>query len=404
VKPRAKFRLSLKNGNEVVLTRRDSLTYALSGFLTFTSVPALQQQKPGQWPKDAAVVTEFGAKGDGQADDSKAIQKALDSGNPHVALAPGKLYLVAGGGKGTSKDPDCPLNVRSNTTLWMAGATVKLAPNQREFTSIFRLDECYKVDFRGGRIDGSKDQHDPVTNKGQNGGMHGFTVDGGKRIGLYDLEIVDAFVDGILLRRGVENVTIERIKALGCRRQGMSIIKSNGVVCRHSTFAGTGGQKPEAGVDIEPDHASEGNSNLLFEDCAFIDNAGAGLVAHLPGAPVNGLTIRRCKFAGNRRGDNVDLAFAVIGSVMSNVLIEDCDIERRIELYGKGPAGTFRDWKILSNRLRGPHAAIRTHGFVPTGNSVRISRNKITSGRRQPIYGDQPGVVVDDDNTMVPLS
>lgn len=402
------FRFVADDGKtEIVLTRREGMRYALSfmpaglftlqGFLPPPPIPVdpVDPVDPDV-PAGSVSVLSHGAKGDGNTDDTKAIQKALDSGNPNVVFPGGKVYMVRGGGNGTNTDPDCPLNVRSKTTLWMEGATVKLFPDQKEFTSVVRLKAVEDVTFRGGRIDGSKAGQHPAINRGQNGGCHGFTVDGGKRIEFYDVTAVDCFVDGWLMRRGVADVIMDRCQGLGNRRQGMSIIKMDGLVCHHSTFAGTKGQKPEAGVDVEPDSASETNRNLVFEDCKFIDNNGAGFMVHTPGAPLDGLTLRRCTFKGNRRTDSVDIAFANIDAVMSNVLIDDCNIERRIELYGKDPSGRFVNWNIKSNNLRGTHAAIRTHGFTPTGNSVRIAANEIASGRSNPIYGGQPGVSISD--------
>lgn len=406
------FRFGMANGDEIVFSRREGLRYALSGFLTFTSVPALAAVEPPveppidppvdpDAPAGAVSVLSHGAKGDGKTDDTKAIQAALDSGKPHVHLPGGKTYLVRGGGKGTTTDPDCPLNVRSGTTVWASGATVKLAPSQREFTSIVRLNKAEGVTFRGGRFDGSKDQQSPATDKGQDGGLHGFSVDGGARIAFYDVTVTDCFSDGWLLRHGVTDVMMEAPKGLNCRRQGISIIAVNRLVCRHFKFSGTGGQLPEAGIDIEPDNVNQPNSNMLFEDGELSNNAGAGFMFHTK-APLNGLIVRRVKFRGNRRGDRVDIGLRGMGATIDDVLFEDCDIERRVELYGK-PASTWKRFRFINNRLRGPHAAIMAFGFTPTGNSVEITGNNIASSSSDPIQGDQPGVKIGG-NTIARLA
>jgi hypothetical protein len=219
------FRFELENGDEIVFTRRQGMRYALSGFLTFTTLPEL--------PSDSVAVTAFGAVGDGVTDDSAAIQAALDSGKPNVVFPPGKVYLVRGKGNGTNAVPDSPCRVRSNTTLWMDGATVKLAPNQAAFTCVFHLFNVKDVTFKGGKIDGNKATHTVSGNQHQNGGLHGIMIDGGQRLSFYDLELVDCYVDGMLIHNGATDVTIERMKALRNRRQGISITKMTGLVCRH---------------------------------------------------------------------------------------------------------------------------------------------------------------------------
>lgn len=74
---------------QVVSPVADALAKSLG--LPIEEVPSIPQPKLDDW----AVVDDFGAKGDGETDDTAAIQRALDSGKPAVCF-PKLVYHVGG--------------------------------------------------------------------------------------------------------------------------------------------------------------------------------------------------------------------------------------------------------------------------------------------------------------------
>jgi hypothetical protein len=64
----------------------------------------------------------------------------------------------------------------------------------------------------------------------------------------------DFYYDGILLTGdlGCRNVVVRGCVAWNNRRTGLAIVSASDVTVEASTFSGTGGQEPQAGVNCEP--------------------------------------------------------------------------------------------------------------------------------------------------------
>eukprot|EP01052_Picozoa_sp_SAG31_P043572 SAG31_NODE_7304_length_1724_cov_1.875692_2_plen_161_part_00 len=56
----------------------------------------------------------------------------------------------------------------------------------------------------------------------------------------------------------------------------MSVIDVDRLTVNSCTFRNTSGVAPQAGVDLEPDDPSQRLSNILFTNCSFTANKGAG--------------------------------------------------------------------------------------------------------------------------------
>ena len=53
------------------------------------------------------------------------------------------------------------------------------------------------------------------------------------------------------------------------RRQGLSVIKANGLLVLNSVFENTHGTRPSAGIDFEPDDESKEIVNVRVENSQF---------------------------------------------------------------------------------------------------------------------------------------
>ena len=128
----------------------------------------------------------------------------------------------------------------------------------------------------------------------QNFGYHAIAFFGGKNLTVRDVYAKNMYFDGIYVRASdvndsntyPERVLIDNVVCDACGRNGTSIIGANGITVQNSLFKNTVGD-PGAGLDVEP-NASDiyGVRNLMIDNCAFVQNAGRGLVI-TGNAPVN---------------------------------------------------------------------------------------------------------------------
>jgi hypothetical protein len=89
------------------------------------------------------------------------------------------------------------------------------------------------------------------------------------------------YVDGGSGRLWSENITIRDCTAFDNHRQGISVISVVNLLVENSTFAGTGGTAPEAGIDIEPDTPQQRLVNIVIRNCVFEDNHGHEIALYL---------------------------------------------------------------------------------------------------------------------------
>jgi hypothetical protein len=103
------------------------------------------------------------------------------------------------------------------------------------------------------------------------------------------LEIAELGGDGIYLR-WIANVVLQSITTDGAYRNGLSVIGATDLQVLSSSFLRTGntgrlnagetltpmngGTAPRAGVDLEPNGASEALLNVTFRDCVASGNVG----------------------------------------------------------------------------------------------------------------------------------
>ena len=298
-----------------------------------------------------------GARGDGKADDTAAIQAAVDAlpRTGGTVRVPAGNYMI---------DTARAINLRSNVHLDMdADAQLTALPNARKRYHVIKVWRADNVRISGGRIVGDRDHHQG--SEGEWG--YGINIQASRRVTVSGTRLSDCWGDGMWIGAlgrglGVEistDVTVENVVSTNNRRQGLSIGPCQRVRILNSTFANTHGTAPQSGIDLEP--MAQGQvRDVLIEGCTFTGNKGCGIEVH---HNVSGLVIRRCTIRGNK-------GYGVLAINMDHLTIED-NI-------------------ITGNGLVGVALAKRTSDVTITGNTlssnsaryVRHALKALASGRR----------------------
>lgn len=219
--------------------------------------------------KKVVNVRDTGAKGDGRADDTRAIQKAIDTvaGSGGTVHVPNGTYMVRAVGK-------TRLALKSKMTLKLADrAVLKVIPNDAKSYAALTVENASDVNIVGGTILGDRRSH-----KGKQG-ERGMGIEIGpkaRRVTIAGVTAAEMWGDGFYLRES-DDVAFCGVKALRNRRQGLSIISGSRILVTRSEFRDTRGTAPSAGIDIEPNKDHEAVRDVEIERSKFVDNVGGGI-------------------------------------------------------------------------------------------------------------------------------
>jgi len=233
-----------------------------------------------------------GAKGDGNTDDTAAIQKAIDAvgGTGGTVYVPNGVYMVRGVGKKT-------LALKSKMTLKLADrAVLKVIPNGAPRYMTVRIAKASDVNVVGGTLEGDRKEH-----KGKKGewGMGLWIGRGSKNVTVAGMTAKDMWGDGFLINDAA-NVALCGVHAIHNRRQGLSIINGSRILVTQSEFRNTTGTAPSAGIDLEPDKNDQRISNVVIEKSKFVDNAGGSILIAGGKGDVANVRITQNLFEGPR--------------------------------------------------------------------------------------------------------
>lgn len=120
---------------------------------------------------------------------------------------------------------------------------------------------------------------------------HALSLRGCRGVTVSGLTLAESGGDGIYLAGGrksnaCRDVVIRDVTCDRNYRQGISVISAENLLIENCTLKNTAGTAPAAGIDFEPNAASEKLVNCVMRNCAIEDNQGYGL--HIYARPLTG--------------------------------------------------------------------------------------------------------------------
>lgn len=276
----------------------------------------------------------------------------------HLYMQQGVFYCSVVTGSSNIKVP--------SNVYWHNSASIRQLLTDSPKFGFVLLQKCDNVTIDGGEFVGDVQSH--IGSDGEWG--HGIKVAGASNVVLKNFVSREFWGDGIdliegeyngTLRAGVgpcNKVTIDNVKCLYNRRQGLSIEAAWNVVVKNSEFAFTGKYKitsPGAGVDIEPWCTNETKiENIEFFNCFVHNNSsqrdfcleptiqyhvqtGKGKIA-----PVSKVVMKDCRLGklyiyGAHTASIVNCEIDEISryNYGKNVIIEGCTIKRKSDIKSR---------------------------------------------------------------------
>ena len=115
---------------------------------------------------------------------------------------------------------------------------------------------------------------------------HGLSIRSSRNVQVLGLTIAESGGDGIYLGTATRWVTNQDIviRDVVCDsnyRQGISVITAEGLLIENTVMRNTSGTPPQAGIDFEPNHASERLVDVVMRNCLTQGNGGHGYHLYL---------------------------------------------------------------------------------------------------------------------------
>ena len=157
-------------------------------------------------------------------------------------------------------DPILSVQFKSNLSLKVDdGVVFEAKPVSQGSYRVFNLSNVHNVNVSGRfKIIGEREQHTGTTGEW---GM-GAEMRGSSNIYFEYIEANDCWGDGVYIgstpeQNYCENIKIGELYADNNRRQGISVVSVKGLKIGYGLLTNTNGTAPEAGIDFEPNNATE---------------------------------------------------------------------------------------------------------------------------------------------------
>jgi hypothetical protein len=184
---------------------------------------------------------------------------------------------------------------------------------------------------------------------------HVLSIRGCTNVMVTGLALAESGGDGIYLGAGPKgqtnrNVVIRDVVCDRNYRQGISVITAEGLLIENCTLKNTAGTPPAAGIDFEPNHASERLVDCVMRHCTIENNQGYAL--HIYARPLDGtsaavsIRIEDCVTRGtNARSASIVTSCGKAGPVKGQIEFVNCRFEdvghAGVNIGSKPPGGAI---------------------------------------------------------------
>jgi hypothetical protein len=237
-------------------------------------------------------VKDYGAAGDGAADDTDAVQSAVDDasnyGQGNIVLIPRGTYMIEAWDwnivTADWTDMYKGVQLKNNTNIRLVdGAILRAIPSNSTNYCVIKIWGAHNVSISGGTVEGERDEHviaDPA--RPGEWGM-GIDIRHSSMVSVSDMTFKDAWGDGIYIsgtQTGAwnRNVVIKNVVCDNNRRQGVSLEDGENILIENAVLKNTDGTSPQFGIDIEPYLDYQRLKNIRLRNITTSNNKGGGVL------------------------------------------------------------------------------------------------------------------------------
>jgi len=275
-------------------------------------------------------VKAFGAKGDGKADDTKAINRAIEV----CTKVKGSLAISKGIYRINSDSVSTGIRLVDNAILnFDKDGIFKALPNKSNFYSIIRVYNVRNVIINNATVIGERDFH--LGNGGEWG--YGIHIENSENVTVNNASIANCWGDGIYIgnkmyssnqRFSTNTININSPVIENCRRNGISICMGQNITVKDAVIKNINGTLPQAGIDIEPEW-DRGVLPIVFDNIKIINPytencAGDGIQFFLNFLSDKGLSTNIAIINHKDNGSNTGVTFyKTFGKIGGAINIEN---------------------------------------------------------------------------------
>ncbi|MEH6861522.1 right-handed parallel beta-helix repeat-containing protein [Bacillus velezensis] len=319
---------------------------------------------------------------------NRAIHEAAEAGYSEVEIPKGKYLIDAVNRIAVKPEEGAGIRVPSYMTLILhPKAEFIVEPNSSYGYSCIYLGEVEDVTIKGGKIRGERYQHDftghgNLKKKETHEWGYGINVHGAKDVVIEGVDISECTGDCIMVNaqgmlnvpwtsyRPARNVTIERCKLDGARRNNISVTGGEDVKIDKNVITNAGindGCKPMFGIDIE----GYGEGNIDYEEprnVRITNNTFKGNILQ----SVCNFSGYEVVISGNYSDNSISYGFGTDTTISNNTLVRTDKKYTAITSLGVSAGFSGNNISITGNTIKGFSSGIDVRGadVSASGNTI----------------------------------